>query len=67
MMLAHFGYSIYDFPFTCSQILLYLHTKLDIYVCFTPYKKNLLDVVVVARCKAQLSDRLVVVMIDIRQ
>ena len=44
-----------------------VRTTLDIYVCFTSNKNNLLEVVIVARYKAKLSERLVVVMIDIHQ
>ena len=63
MTLAHFGYSINDFPFTCSQRLWYfLRTKLDIYVLLI-INNNLLEVVVVAPYKAKLSERFVVVMI----
>jgi hypothetical protein len=44
-----------------------VRTTLYIYACFTSNKNNLLEVVVVARYKATLSERLVVVIIDIRQ
>jgi len=43
-----------------------VHTKLDIYVLLI-INNNLLEVVVVARCKSKLTYRLVVVMIDIRK
>jgi hypothetical protein len=43
-----------------------VRTTLYIYACFTSNKNNLLEVVVVARYKATLSERLVVVIIDIR-
>jgi hypothetical protein len=44
-----------------------VRTTLDIDVCFTSNKNNLLEVVIVARNKAKIFERLVVVIIDIRQ
>ena len=44
-----------------------VRTTIYIHACLTPNKNNLLEVVVVARYKAKISERLVVVIIDIHQ